>query len=229
MLTINKLTVSYGRHKVISDLDVSMDDGKIYGVVGYNGAGKTTLLNAIYGIPKQHQCISYNGVSLNRSDIAYLDTDVFFYSRITGRDYLKLFQRTNTSFNYEAIASIFNIPLDNYVDSYSTGTKKKLALAGIISMNKQIIMLDEPYNSLDLESVSTLQIILKRIAGQKKTIIITSHIMETLSPICNSIFLLEEGRITKEYLPEEYYTLSEKLRSDVEAKFANSIDQTFHS
>lgn len=95
-------------------------------------------------------------------------------------------------------------------------------------MNKQIIMLDEPYNSLDLESVSTLQIILKRIAGQKKTIIITSHIMETLSPICNSIFLLEEGRITKEYLPEEYHTLSEKLRSDVEAKFANSIDQTFH-
>ena len=227
MLTINNLSVAYGSKTVISDLNISMDNGKVYGIMGYNGAGKTTLLNAIFGIPNPSKCILYNGFVLNRSNIAYLDTEIFFYSNITGRDYLSIFKEKNSLFDFETLSAIFNIPLDQVVDSYSTGMKKKLAIVGILSMNKQIIMLDEPYNGLDLESVSALQIIIKKLAKQGKLIILTSHIMGSLSSVCDSVLLLQNGNISKEYLPDEFDSLSEEIIREFDERFCVSINKVF--
>ena len=117
MLTIDNLSVSYGTHTVLSQLDLSLESGGIHGIVGYNGAGKTTLLNAIYGIPAQRDCIRFDGAPLSRKDIAYLETESFFYSRITGRDYLKLFQARSGGFDFETLSTVFGLPLDHFVDS----------------------------------------------------------------------------------------------------------------
>ena len=227
MFTINNLSISYGSHKVITNLNIAFCDGKVYGIMGYNGAGKTTLLNAIYGLPKPSDSITYNGAILKRSEVAYLDTDIFFYPNITGRDYLSIFHEKNTSFDFEIVSTIFNVPLDQVVDSYSTGMKKKLALIGILSMNKQIILLDEPYNGLDIESVSALQLIIKQLSKQGKLIIVTSHIMEFLSSICDSVLLLQNDNIYKEYFPDEYLFLSEQINKDMNERHYNSINRVF--
>ena len=227
MLTIDKLSAAYGTHVVLSDLDLTLEDGRIYGIVGFNGAGKTTLLNAIYGVPAQQDCIRYGGEALSRAAIAYLETDVFFYPRITGRDYLDLFQRKHASFDFETLGSVFNLPLDDFIDSYSTGMKKKLALMGILSQDKPILMLDEPFNGLDLESVSVLQLILRKLAAAGKLVIVTSHILESLSPLCDAIHLLQDGRIFQSYLPVEYELLAEKLRTDISARYDGAITKVF--
>ena len=109
MFTIDNLTISYGNNTVLNSLTLSMNNGNVYGIVGYNGSGKTTLLNAIFGIPKQYDCISFNGAPLSRYDVAYSDTDIFFYPRITGRDYLQVFEKKNLSFDFESACSIFNV------------------------------------------------------------------------------------------------------------------------
>ena len=95
MLTIDNLSVSYGTHTVLSQLDLSLERGGTYGTDGYNGAGKTTLLNAIYGIPAQRDCIRFDGAPLSRKDITrkgerfILDTKVYSFLGI-GRFYMGL-------------------------------------------------------------------------------------------------------------------------------------------
>ena len=227
MLTIDNLSVSYGTHTVLSQLDLSMESGGIYGIVGYNGAGKTTLLNAIYGIPAQRDCIRFDGAPLSRKDIAYLETESFFYSRITGRDYLKLFQARSGGFDFETLCSVFSLPLDHFVDSYSTGMKKKLALTGILSLDRKVLLLDEPFNGLDLESVSVLQLALCKLSAAGRLVVVTSHILESLSPLCDAIHLLQDGRIYKSYHPVEYPLLADKLRADAVAKYDAALSRVF--
>ena len=227
MLTIDKLSVSYGTHTVLSQLDLSLESGGIYGIVGYNGAGKTTLLNAIYGIPAQRDCIRFDGAPLSRRDIAYLETEVFFYSRITGQDYLDLFEAQNGRFDFETLGAVFDLPLDRFVDSYSTGMKKKLAISGILSLDRKVLLLDEPFNGLDLEAVSILQLALRKLRAAGKLVIVTSHILESLSPICDAIHLLQGGKICKSYLPVEYPLLAGKLRADTAVKYDDALDRVF--
>ncbi|MBR6184202.1 MAG: ATP-binding cassette domain-containing protein [Bacteroidales bacterium] len=227
MLTIDNLSVSYGTHTVLSQLDLSLERGGIHGIVGFNGAGKTTLLNAIYGIPAQRDCIRFDGMPLSRRDIAYLETESYFYSRITGRDYLKLFQARSGGFDFETLCSVFSLPLDHFVDSYSTGMKKKLALTGILSLDRKVLLLDEPFNGLDLESVSVLQLALRKLRAAGKLVVVTSHILESLSPLCDAIHLLQDGRIYKSYLPVEYPLLADKLRADAVAKYDAALSRVF--
>lgn len=87
MITINKLTISYSSEKkVIDNLELSLDNGLIHGIVGLNGAGKTTLLNAIFGLKKADNGIIFiDNQKVTKKIIAYLETEVFFYSNITGR------------------------------------------------------------------------------------------------------------------------------------------------
>ena len=227
MLTIDNLSVSYGTHTVLSQLDLSLERGGIHGIVGFNGAGKTTLLNAIYGIPVQRDCIRFDGTPLSRRDIAYLETESYFYSRITGRDYLKLFQARGGGFDFETLCSVFSLPLDHFVDSYSTGMKKKLALTGILSLDRKVLLLDEPFNGLDLESVSVLQLALRKLCAAGKLVVVTSHILESLSPLCDAIHLLQDGRIYKSYHPVEYPLLADKLRADAVAKYDAALSRVF--
>ncbi len=227
MLTIDNLSVSYGTHTVLSQLDLSLERGGIHGIVGFNGAGKTTLLNAIYGIPVQRDCIRFDGTPLSRRDIAYLETESFFYSRITGRDYLKLFQARSGGFDFETLCSVFSLPLDHFVDSYSTGMKKKLALTGILSLDRKVLLLDEPFNGLDLESVSVLQLALRKLRAAGRLVVVTSHILESLSPLCDAIHLLQDGRIYKSYHPVEYPLLADKLRADAAAKYDAALSRVF--
>lgn len=227
MLTIDNLSVSYGTHTVLSQLDLSLERGGIHGIVGFNGAGKTTLLNAIYGIPAQRDCIRFDGAPLSRKDIAYLETESFFYSRITGRDYLKLFQARSGGFDFETLSTVFSLPLDHFVDSYSTGMKKKLALTGILSLDRKVLLLDEPFNGLDLESVSVLQLALRKLSAAGRLVVVTSHILESLSPLCDAIHLLQDGRIYKSYHPIEYPLLADKLRADAAAKYDAALSRVF--
>ena len=223
MLIIDDLSVAYGKHEVLSHLNLTMHSGKIYGIVGYNGAGKTTLLNTIYGVPDHYSNITFDGHILYRSEIAYLDADTFFYPWITGRDYLNLFKAKNASYDFESLCKVFNVPLDQFVDTYSSGMKNKLALIGVLSLNKKILLLDEPFNGLDLESVSALHFGLKKLASSGRLIVITSHILESLSSLCDTIFLLQDRKIFKSFLPAEYSALANKLMDDINAKYNDAF------
>ena len=195
MITINKLTVSYQHEKpVLRSLELQLSPAHIHGIVGLNGAGKTTLLNTLYGLIKPDSgTVMFGTDKLNKKQVSYLVTENFFYSHITAREYLGLFQ--NNSFELEKWNLLFSLPLDAVIDSYSTGMKKKLAFLGVLKQDKPVMILDEPFNGLDIETCRIVRMVLLRFKEKGKTIIITSHIIETLTNLCDFIHYLDMGQI----------------------------------
>lgn len=195
MLLIKDLVVQYtSAPPIIKGLNLSLPPAQIHGLIGLNGAGKTTLLHAICGIiPYQSGTITYHDHALSKHQIGYLETENFFYYFITGNEYLSLFP--NPSFDIQKWNEIFDLPLDTVIENYSTGMKKKLALLGILKLDRPIVILDEPFNGLDLETSKLLQIIIGKLKERNKTIIITSHILESLTSLCDAMHYLENGTI----------------------------------
>lgn len=207
MLRIKDLSFSYTTKKtVLNQLNLTLSENNIHGIIGINGAGKTTLLNCV-----AQYLTSYIGSihlfdqSVKSSDVAFLETTPFFYPYLSGEDFLKLFHfKSNT---LSDIGHLLNLDLKKGIETYSTGMKKKLCLISILSLNRPIIILDEPFNGLDLESTHLIELLIKQLGAQQRIILLTSHILDTLTNTCNYIHVLENGTTNKTYEPQEYASL----------------------
>jgi ABC-2 type transport system ATP-binding protein len=225
MLTVNSLTVSYGKTTVLDNLNLEAEEGMIHGLAGINGSGKTTLFHTIYGFIKPDTgSIQLNGQPLSRKKIALLETQNYFYSNIKGKEYLNLFPNPGGTFSIEPWQELFRLPLDDLIEDYSTGMKKKLALTGILKLDKPILLLDEPFNGIDMEAVRIIQLLLVRLKEKGKTIIITSHILETLTSICDHIHILENKNITRNYRKSDFEKISQYLFGEMEEQLRNKIN-----
>ncbi len=102
------------------------------------------------------------------------------------------------------------------IENYSTGMKKKLAILAIIKTNKPFLLLDEPFNGLDLESSRIFTAVLKRLREDGKTIIVTSHMLESLASLCDQIHYLKDGVIYKTYNPGELAAMNNEIFSELD-------------
>jgi len=225
MITIKDLTVSYiPERKILDSLNLVLEENRIHGIVGLNGAGKTTLFETIFGFKQVDKgSIQLNDHAISKKDIAYLPAEEFFYSLITGREYLALFY--NPQFCLKQWNELIKLPLDQVIDEYSTGMKKKLALLGIIKQNKPIVILDEPFNGLDIEMCRILHIILMQLKDKGKTIIISSHIIETLTNLCDYIYYLSNGTIRNIFNKTTFTDFQAMLFEDIEKDYASLINR----
>ncbi len=218
MINIQNLNIHYGNKHVIKDLNIDFQSGKVYGIIGLNGAGKTTFFNTLNGAKKYSSGhIEHEGKPLNKEAIAFLETQNFYYSYITGREYLDIFTQTNPNFNMANFEKIFALPLDELIENYSTGMKKKLSLIAILKKEKPIYILDEPFNGLDLESNKVVEIVISLLRNKQKTVFISSHILDPLLKICDEICLLKDGNFQKKYSGEEFH----KIESDLFGTFGD--------
>lgn len=212
MIRIENVSLSYGKQIVIRDLFLEIPEARVQGLVGLNGSGKTTLIKAVYGLKTLSKGkMSFRDEPLQRKDIAYLETDPFFYSNITGREYLRLFCLKNKAFDLEGWNNLFELPLDRFIEEYSTGMKKKLAFMGIVALNRTIMILDEPFNGIDLETTQKLKIIIKALREKGKTILLTSHILESLTSICDAISYLQDQKISYTFERAEFAGMEDKI------------------
>jgi ABC-2 type transport system ATP-binding protein len=212
MIAIENLTVAYGDQRVLDGLLLSLPLKQVHGLVGMNGAGKTTLLNAMAGYVKPVSgSVKIQERPLHRSDLAFLETENFFYSYITGREYLGLFRVPPGAPGLEDWNRVFRLPLDQLVDGYSSGMKRKLALAGVLMQDRPLVILDEPFNGLDLESSRLLGMIIGKLREKGKTVIITSHILESLTGICDCIHMIAQGKIRFSRTKDQFPTLGEEI------------------
>ena len=227
MITIDNIVVGYGKQIVLKGLSLKLEDGLLHGLVGLNGSGKSTLLNCICSLKKPDSgSITLDDVPISRKIISYLETEPYFYHGITGREYLSLFtSESNTEFNEDEWQELLNIPLNQLIDGYSTGMKKKLAILGILKTNKQILLFDEPFNGLDIESSRIFSSILKRLVSLNKTIIITSHILESLTAICDRIHYLKGGVIHRTFDVMNAETIDKEIFHELDAHVAFKIEQ----
>lgn len=197
MITLADLRCAYG-DKTVLDIPACTFVPGIHGIVGLNGAGKTTFLNALYGFGRNAEArVRWNDADMGHGNTAFLETDNYFHPGITGREYLDLFMSGPAAADVRMLNELLEVPLDALITTYSTGMKRKLALLGVLSLDREVVLLDEPMNGLDLASVRVLEAIIKRLAERGRTVIITSHVLGPLVTMCDWMHLLQHGRFTR--------------------------------
>lgn len=228
MIKIQNLTFRFSSHKVLDDISIEFEKKQVNGIVGLNGAGKTTFFNVLSTTLKtQTGDIMLDGSKISNKDIAYLETVNFFYSRITGNEYLKIFKQTNLDFNLDSLQEFLKLPLDDLIETYSTGMKKKLALLGVLKQDKKIFLLDEPFNGLDLETNKIMELIITALKEKGKTIFVSSHIIDPLLAVCDKIHYLDNGKFARTFEKHDFHHIEEelfkKLKSEAKTIISTSI------
>jgi len=214
MLEIKNLTFGYNETAVLENLNFTCGKGEVRGVLGPNGAGKTTFFNLLFGFLKPESgTILLNGKSIEQGQISYLETEPYFYPLIKGKEYLEVLTSKNPSFDINYWNKLFELPLDSLIETYSTGMRKKIAIMGILARDTEILLLDEPYNGVDLETVETIYFILEKLKEQGKIVLLTSHVLPTLTTACNQIDWLKDKHFFKSFDKTQFPQLEKELQS----------------
>ena len=224
MIEISKLSKSFGKKEVLKNISISLEKGKVYGIVGENGAGKTTLFNCISGLEKHNGDVQSTFGNL-KDVTGFLQTEPFFFANMTGNEYLRLFcNARNIAFAEIEKSNIFNLPLQDYVGTYSTGMKKKLALSAVVIQKNAFLILDEPFNGVDIHSNFIITELIKKLRDAGKTILISSHIFSTLSDVCDQIFVLKEGEIVNTVEKSAFGALDDELKTFTGIAFLDDLE-----
>ena len=224
MINIKNLSFSYQEKLVLKNINISFEENQTHGIVGLNGSGKTTFFNILSGfLTADRGTIELNGHEIKKNDIAYIDAELFFYPKLTAVEFLSVFPKTNLNYNEVELAKVFDLSLDEFIDSYSTGMKKKLLIISQLKQDKKIFILDEPFNGLDMESNKTLQLIIELLNKKQKTIFIASHIIEPLYTICQKIHHLKNKEFAKSYTSDQFNQLDAEVFGDFNENLKNTL------
>ncbi|WP_449538718.1 ABC transporter ATP-binding protein [Ferdinandcohnia sp. Marseille-Q9671] len=227
---INKISKSFGKKIVLNEIDLLIEQGRIYGFIGPSGAGKTTLVKIIVGMDSPDSgAIQVLGKKVPNlellQDIGYMAQSDALYLELTGEENLAFFAslyRLNRAEKKERIAytsKLVNLTedLNKKVSTYSGGMKRRLSLAIALIHNPKLLILDEPTVGIDPElrlNIWNELIRLKKEEG--KTIIVTTHVMEEAER-CDYIAMVRDGHILTRGTPEELK----------EAYHARNFDEVF--
>lgn len=212
MIAIRNLSKEYGTNEVLKNINIEFDKGKVYGIVGENGAGKTTLFRCIADLENYEGEIISNPAQ-SKNYLGLLLTEPFFFQKITGKEYIQLLcNARNIKMTNIEDRNIFDLPLNQYASTYSTGMKKKLALTAILLQGNDFFILDEPFNGVDIQSNMIITGIIHKLKALDKTIIISSYIFSTLSDTCDEIHLLSNGRFIKSVQKADFQALETEMK-----------------
>lgn len=210
MIAVRNLSKKYGTKEVLKNINIQFDKGKVYGIVGENGAGKTTLFRCIADLEDYAGEISPNPI---KNHLGLLLTEPFFFQKITGKEYIQLLcNARNIKISNIDDRNIFDLPLNQYASTYSTGMKKKLALTAILLQGNIYFILDEPFNGVDIQSNIIITEIIHKLKALDKTVIISSHIFSTLSDTCDEIHLLSNGSFIKSVQKSDFSALETEMK-----------------
>ena len=204
----------------LDNVNLSINEGEIFGLLGPNGAGKTTMIQILttllqptsgYAIIDGYNVVKYPKKA--KSNIALmLESDMLYY-RITAYENLKFFCRIYEVPNYKEkishLAKDFGLEkwLNQYVENFSSGMKMKLALCRTLLLDRKILFLDEPTLGLDVKSIA---LIIKKLKSLKKTIFLTSHDMGVVEKLCDRIAFINKGKIVKIGTKKDIIELEQK-------------------
>lgn len=193
---------------ILNNINLNLEKGNVYGLIGHNGSGKTMLLRAISGlITLDSGYIKINNtlVELNKPlpvKVGILIENVKFYDDLTGFENLKFLSSINNEISDDVINTYlkkFDLLKENNkkAKEYSLGMMQKLAIIQAIMEDQSLILLDEPTNGLDRNSVEIFNEQIKELKDNGKTIILVSHNDSEIKELCDEIIEISNGVITK--------------------------------
>ena len=202
-LKINDLSKSYGNINAIKNLNLEIETGTVYGILGPNGSGKTTTLGVILDIIRPNSG-SYEwfegnfGVNHRRKLGAILETPNF-YPYLNALENLEIVRRIKAvpKRGFDDLLELVNLShrKKSKFRSYSLGMKQRLAIAATLIGEPEVLIFDEPTNGLDPQGIAEVRNILTEIAEMGKTVIMASHLLDEVEKICSHVAILKEGKL----------------------------------
>ena len=209
MIEVQNVTLQIKGKTILSDANLTMEEGRIYGLVGNNGSGKTMLMKCICGfvLPTKGAVLS-NGKKIGK-DMDYLqdagviiETPGFLGSYSGYRNLKFLADIRNRIGKKEICEAIEMVGLDpksrKHVRKYSLGMRQRLGLAQTFMEGQDILILDEPMNGLDNHGVADMRKLFLKLKEQGRTMLVASHNREDIDVLCDEVYEMDHGILTTE-------------------------------
>lgn len=220
------LTKCYGTSPGVSEINLNVKQGEIFGFLGPNGAGKTTTIRLLLGLIKPSKgTIQLFGkdiaIFLNESlhDIGYLPGDIGLYRDLTGIQYLTHFMKlrkkhADDDFHYrlDQLMHKFNIDFQKKIKSYSKGMRQILGIIQAFMHEPQLLILDEPTTGLDPMMQEVFYDLLFEMKSKGRTIFLSSHILGEVERVCDRVGIIKKGKyIRTEELDKDNMLIGKKI------------------
>lgn len=216
-LIIKNLTKGYLKKRALNNFSYSFKKGTVYGLIGPNGSGKTTLMKTIYGLVKPTKGSLYmnnNKISFEtRKNIAFMPTEDVFMSTLRVLDILNFYNNNFEDFSLEKSYKILEnmkLPLDEKIETFSTGMKMRLKVTLCLSRNVEFYMFDEPLNGIDVISKDLIKNTIISMTSENSTIVISSHALNEMEFILEQVIFLNEGSLIRDINLEEFREIENK-------------------
>jgi ABC-2 type transport system ATP-binding protein len=208
VLSINRVSKSFGRKEVVSDISFEVNSGEVFGFLGPNGAGKTTTIKMIMGflsIDKGEVVV--NGYNLRKnyekamSGIGGIVENPEMYKDLSGLTNLKMYARLHDGITEQRIHEVVEFVgmqnrINEKVKKYSLGMKQRVGLAQAILHRPNLLILDEPTNGLDPSGIKELRDLLKRFAHEEGVaVFVSSHLLAEMEQMCDRVGIINSGKL----------------------------------
>jgi len=209
-MQLTHLVKTFGAKVAVNDLSLAVPPGCLFGLVGPNGAGKTTTLSMVTGLLRPDQgTISVLGRDVwtdpaaAKALMGVLPDGIRLFDRLTGREMLLLTAQMRgipmavATPRADALLDALSLTADatTLVADYSAGMTKKIGLACALVHNPALVILDEPFESVDPVSGEAIRSILHDFVDRGGTVVMSSHVMELVETLCDAVAVIAEGRI----------------------------------
>lgn len=198
-MQVDDLWAAYGDMVVLRELSLSLDPGRIYGLVGPNGAGKSTLMRCLAGL---HPPLR-GRVQLDGGGVALMPDRPPTWERLTAREQLESVALLDGVPEGEVVSRVASwlarVGLARHAEhplrALSLGQRQRLGLAQVMLAARSLVMLDEPANGLDPDARAMLAEVLREVAARGATVLVSSHVLTELDTLCDAFIVLASGRV----------------------------------
>lgn len=210
MLEVRSLTKYYGALPALRDASFIAKPGQILGYLGPNGSGKSTTVRMLVGLMEptsgavlwQGQSI-FDDMPAYRRRLGYVPEEPFLYTHLTAPEYLRLvgglrgIEDAVLNEKIDRFLKLFGLEDDRYstLSAFSKGMRQKVQIASALMHNPELIVLDEPFSGLDVSAGLMLRSVIKSLAAEGRTILMSSHVIEVVEQICTDVVILSDGKV----------------------------------
>ncbi|WP_059046020.1 ABC transporter ATP-binding protein [Paenibacillus rubinfantis] len=230
VIELRNLTKRYGKARGISDVNLQVEEGEIFGFIGPNGAGKSTTIRTLLGLISPtsgsatlfgKSCTTHPEI---RKELGYLPSEVFYYDGMRVMDLLQYsasFYKKDCTKRIQELAERMDLDLKKKIDDLSFGNKKKVGIVQGLLHEPKLILLDEPTSGLDPLMQQTFFELIAEENRKGATVFFSSHILSEVQKMCSRVAFIKEGRIIKQ---EKMSDLQDNNYKKVSLEAKSAID-----
>ena len=237
MIEITDLKKSYGKIEAVSNLNLTVQKGELFGFIGPNGAGKTTTIKMLGGlIAPDSGSVKICGIDMveepvrAKAKIGFIPDRPYLYEKLTGLEFLKFtadLYGMDGDFSFRAAIELDRFSLsdwgDELIESYSHGMKQRLIMAAALLHDPEVIVVDEPMVGLDPSAIRMVKKLFRKLVSDGVTIFMSTHTLSVAEDICDRVGVIAKGTLIAVGSPSE---LKEKASADKDG-IAADLEQVF--